>query len=72
MAMISCEAGLTFLGLGEESSASWGNLLREGVTAFPSESAILWPPAVMLTLLLMAIAVIGDGIRDALDPKMQD
>ncbi|ADH18181.1 ABC transporter permease [Chlamydia trachomatis] len=72
MAMISCEAGLTFLGLGEESSASWGNLLREGVTAFPSESAILWPPAIMLTLLLMAIAVIGDGIRDALDPKMQD
>lgn len=72
MAMISCEAGLTFLGLGEESSASWGNLLREGVTAFPSESAILWPPAIMLTLLLMAIAVIGDGIQDALDPKMQD
>jgi ABC-type dipeptide/oligopeptide/nickel transport systems, permease components len=71
MAMISCEAGLTFLGLGEESSASWGNLLREGVSAFPSESAILWPPAVMLTLLLMSIAVIGDGIRDALDPKMQ-
>lgn len=29
-------------------------------------------PAIMLTLLLMAIAVIGDGIQDALDPKMQD
>ncbi|WP_375793644.1 ABC transporter permease [Chlamydia sp. 12-01] len=72
MAMISCEAGLTFLGLGEESSASWGNLMKEGVTAFPSESAILWPPAIMLTALLIAIALIGDGIRDALDPKLQD
>lgn len=71
MAMISCEAGLTFLGLGEESSASWGNLMREGVSAFPAESAILWPPAVVLTLFLIAIALIGDGIRDALDPKLQ-
>lgn len=69
MAMISCEAGLTFLGLGEESSASWGNLMREGVNAFPAESAILWPPAIILTLFLIAIALIGDGIRDALDPK---
>lgn len=72
MAMISCEAGLTFLGLGEESSASWGNLMREGVAGFPSESAILWPPAFMLTVLLVVIALIGDGVRDALDPRVQD
>ncbi len=72
MAVISCETGLTFLGLGEECSASWGNLMKEGVTAFPSESRILWPPAIMLTALLIAIALIGDGIRDALDPKLQD
>ncbi|AQT77573.1 ABC transporter permease [Chlamydia gallinacea] len=72
MAMISCEAGLTFLGLGEESSSSWGSIMREGVTAFPSESAILWPPAILLTTLLMAIALIGDGVRDALDPKLQN
>lgn len=72
MAMISCEAGLTFLGLGEESSASWGNLMREGVAAFPAESAVLWPPAIMLTAFLIAIALIGDGIRDALDPRSLD
>lgn len=72
MAMISCEAGLTFLGLGEENSASWGNIMREGVSAFPSESAILWPPAIVLTVLLIAIALIGDGIRDAIDPKLQE
>ncbi|ANH78397.1 ABC transporter permease [Candidatus Chlamydia sanziniae] len=72
MAMISCEAGLTFLGLGEESSASWGNLMREGVTGFPAESMVLWPPALMLTALLIGIALIGDGVRDALDPRLQD
>ncbi|WP_213318712.1 ABC transporter permease [Chlamydiifrater volucris] len=72
MAMISCEAGLTFLGLGEETSASWGALMREGVTAFPAESRILWPPAIMLTLLLVIIALIGDGVRDALDPRLRD
>ncbi|WP_201456632.1 ABC transporter permease [Chlamydia sp. 17-3921] len=72
MSMIGCEAGLTFLGLGEESSASWGNLMREGVSGFPSESVILWPPAFMLTALLIAIALIGDGVRDALDPRLQD
>ncbi|EPP35403.1 binding--dependent transport system inner membrane component family protein, partial [Chlamydia ibidis] len=70
MSMISCEAGLTFVGLGEESSVSWGSLMREGVTAFPSESAVLWPAAIMLTTLLVAIALIGDGVRDALDPKL--
>ncbi|WP_213358067.1 ABC transporter permease [Chlamydiifrater phoenicopteri] len=72
MSMISCEAGLTFLGLGEETSASWGALMREGVTAFPAESRVLWPPAVMLTLLLVIIALIGDGVRDALDPRLRD
>lgn len=70
MAMISYEAGLTFLGLGEESSSSWGNLVREGLTAFPSETSVLWPPALLLSVLLIAIALVGDGIRDALDPKL--
>ena len=46
--------------------------MREGVAGFPSESAILWPPAFMLTVLLVVIALIGDGVRDALDPRVQD
>lgn len=71
MVAITSEAGLSFLGLGEEGSTSWGVLMDEGRTAFPAESYLLWPPAIMLTLLLIAIALVGDGVRDALDPKMR-
>ena len=71
MAAITSEAGLSFLGLGEEGSCSWGVLMDEGRAAFPGESYLLWPPAILLTLLLVAIALVGDATRDAIDPKMQ-
>lgn len=70
MAAITSEAGLSFLGLGEEGSCSWGVLMDEGRTAFPGESYLLWPPAILLTTLLIAIALVGDALRDCLDPKM--
>jgi peptide/nickel transport system permease protein len=71
MAAITSEAALSFLGLGEEGSASWGVLMDEGRSAFPGESYLLWPPAILLTVLLIAIALVGDALRDALDPKLQ-
>lgn len=71
MVAITSEAGLSFLGLGEEGSTSWGVLMDEGRGAFPAESYLLWPPAILLTLLLVAIALVGDALRDALDPKMR-
>lgn len=70
MGAISSEAGLSFLGLGEEGSCSWGVIMDEGRTAFPSESYLLWPPGILLTTLLVAIALVGDSLRDALDPKL--
>lgn len=71
MAAITSEAALSFLGLGEEGSSSWGVLMDEGRSAFPAESYLLWPPAILLTVLLISIAVIGDSLRDALDPKLK-
>jgi len=71
MGAITSEAGLSFLGLGEEGSCSWGVLMDEGRTAFPGESYLLWPPAILLTILLIAIALVGDALRDALDPKLE-
>lgn len=70
MGAITSEAGLSFLGLGEEGSNSWGVLMDEGRSAFPSESYLLWPPALLLTILLVSIALVGDSLRDALDPKL--
>lgn len=69
MAAITSEAGLSFLGLGEPGSPSWGVLMDEGRSVFPGESNLLWPPALLLTLLLVSIALIGDGVRDTLDPR---
>lgn len=69
MAAITSEAGLSFLGLGEEGSCSWGILMDEGRNAFPAESYLLWPPAILLTMLLISIALVGDALRDSLDPK---
>lgn len=71
MGAITSEAGLSFLGLGEEGSCSWGVLMDEGRHAFPGESYLLWPPAIILTCFLVAIALIGDTLRDAVDPKMR-
>lgn len=71
MGAITSEAGLSFLGLGEEGSTSWGVLMDEGRSAFPGESYLLWPPAILLTILLVAIALVGDTLRDTLDPKMR-
>jgi peptide/nickel transport system permease protein len=70
MGAITSEAGLSFLGLGEEGSCSWGVLMDEGRSAFPGESNLLWPPAALLTTLLVSIALVGDALRDTFDPKM--
>lgn len=71
MAAITSEAALSFLGLGEEGSSSWGVLMSEGRSVFPGESYLLWPPAICLTLLLIAIAIVGDVLRDAIDPRLR-
>jgi peptide/nickel transport system permease protein len=71
MGAISSEAGLSFLGLGEEGSTSWGVLMDEGRSAFPARAYLLWPPAILLTILLVAIALVGDALRNILDPKSQ-
>jgi len=68
---ITSEAGLSFLGLGEENTSSWGSLMNEGREAFAAESYLLWPPAILLTSLLIAFALMGDGIRDLLDPRIK-
>lgn len=69
---ILLEAGLSFLGLGvQQPTSSWGNMLNVARNISVLESAPwLWLPAgaaIMLTVL--AVNLIGDGLRDALDPR---
>jgi oligopeptide transport system permease protein len=69
---IATEAGLSFLGLGVRPPfPSWGILIAEGVRnmrAFPHE---LLFPAVILAVTLICFNFLGDGLRDALDPKLK-
>ena len=70
---ILLEAFLSFLGLGvQPPNPSWGNMITEGATKLDSAPwLILWPGAA-LALTLFAMNFLGDGVRDALDPRMQD
>jgi oligopeptide transport system permease protein len=64
------EATLSFIGLGiEPPNSSWGILIKEGANFLETQFAILAIPAIMFSLTLFAFNFLGDGLRDALDPK---
>ena len=64
------EAGLSFLGLGiTPPMPSWGSMINEGQPLLFAQPALMFAPAVCLALLMLACAALGDGLRDALDPR---
>lgn len=67
---ILIESYLSFLGLGvQEPLTSWGQLISQGSTEMENAPWLLIFPSIMLTLTLFAFNFIGDGLRDALDPR---
>ena len=68
--MILFESFLSFLGLGvQEPMSSWGSLLNDGAKSMEVSPWLLIFPAAYLTITLFCFNFIGDGLRDALDPK---
>jgi len=68
--VILVESFLSFLGLGiQEPMTSLGALVSEGAEEMESSSWMLFFPAIFLSLLLFCFNFIGDGLRDAIDPK---
>ena len=68
--VILLESFLSFLGLGvQEPMSSWGALVSDGAQDMESAPWTLIVPAVFLTVTLYCFNFIGDGLRDALDPK---
>jgi peptide/nickel transport system permease protein len=67
---IISEAALSFLGFGiQEPTASWGNMLSNAQEViFQSPLVVFWPGAFIL-LTVLSINFVGDGLRDALDPR---
>lgn len=69
---ILAEASLSFLGLGvQPPTASWGNMLRDAQSlSILGQMPWMWvPPGGMVLIAILSINFIGDGIRDALDPR---
>jgi peptide/nickel transport system permease protein len=70
-AAIITEAILSFLGIGiPPEIPSWGNIMAEGRTLFRVFPHNILYPGIFLALTVLAINIMGDGLRDTLDPKM--
>jgi oligopeptide transport system permease protein len=68
--VILVESFLSFLGLGvQEPMTSWGALVNEGAQEMGTAPWMLVFPAVFLAMTLFCFNFVGDGLRDALDPK---
>ncbi|WP_176085549.1 ABC transporter permease [Martelella sp. HB161492] len=69
-AAILTEAALSFLGVGiSAETPSWGNIMADGRLYFSIKPSLIFWPALALTLTILSINIIGDALRDALDPK---
>jgi peptide/nickel transport system permease protein len=65
------EAILSFIGAGTPPSIpSWGNIMAEGRALWQVKPFIVFFPAVFLSLTVLAVNLLGDGLRDMLDPRM--
>jgi peptide/nickel transport system permease protein len=68
---ILTEAILSFLGVGLPPDVpTWGNVMAEGRAQFNQYPHNIFFPGVFLTLTVLAVNILGDGLRDTLDPKM--
>lgn len=69
-AFLSAEAAFSFLGVGVQAPASdFGLVLQDSINYWRSDSAYLLIPTIYLLVIVLALNLLGDAIRDALDPK---
>jgi peptide/nickel transport system permease protein len=65
------EAALSFIGAGVPPSIpSWGNIMAEGRALWQVKPYIVFFPAAFLSVTVLAVNLLGDGLRDALDPRL--
>src|SRR5439155_18619482 len=64
------EAALSFLSIGvQPPAASWGTIINDGQQLLYTRPAVALAPGIAIALTVLALNVLGDGIRDALDPR---
>jgi peptide/nickel transport system permease protein len=68
---ILAEASLSFIGAGvPPATPSWGNIMAEGRALWQIKPYLIAFPALFLSIAILGINMLGDGLRDALDPRM--
>ena len=71
-ATILAEAGLSFLGIGIESpTAAWGSMVNQGRNYLMQNPIISVAPGIAIMLTVFSFNMLGDGLRDALDPRLR-
>lgn len=69
---ILAEAGLSFLGLGvQPPTPTWGNVIADGQTAITTHPLISLSAGLCIAVTVVALNLLGDGLRDTLDPQMR-
>jgi len=69
---ILAEAWLAFLGLGQQLPLpSWGNMLTEYLDYYTTDPWMMFIPGLAIVISVLAFILLGDGLRDALDPRMK-
>jgi ABC-type dipeptide/oligopeptide/nickel transport system permease subunit len=71
-AVILAEAGLSFLGIGiKPPTAAWGSMINDGRQYLTSNPLLSLAPGLVLMILVYCFNMVGDGLRDALDPRLR-
>ena len=68
-AFVTAEAGLAYLGIGVVGIPSWGQTVNRAVEFFNTYPLYLYAPVIGITILVIALNLLGDAVRDAFDPK---
>jgi peptide/nickel transport system permease protein len=70
--LILAEAGLSFLGIGiTPPGAAWGAMVNEGYKYLLNSPVLSFAPGIAIMLVVFAFNIVGDGLRDALDPRLR-
>jgi peptide/nickel transport system permease protein/oligopeptide transport system permease protein len=70
--LILAEAGLSFLGIGiEPPGAAWGAMVNDGYKYLQENPVLSFAPGFAIMLVVFAFNMVGDGLRDALDPRLR-
>jgi peptide/nickel transport system permease protein len=70
--VILMEAGLSFLGIGIQApDAAWGSMVAAGYGRLDSNPALSVAPGLAIMLIVFSLNMVGDGLRDALDPRLR-